>query len=284
MSREREEKTMTQEEIHHFHTLGFLHCKQLLSPEEMRVIADAFDVAMRRARGGAPEPELRQGAHGYSAKRQQVVPFFDYDPDAFYPLLDDERIVNLFSALMGEDFILTLSEGIIHAGGSGWHHDAVAPDGFFSMRAAIYLDALGPENGCLSVIPGSHFREFREALIVTIGKLGVRPEDVPGRYPLCNEPGDVIFMNHKLFHSALSRKPGRRAIHINCVQNTTPEKNGEHFDWLVRFLEGETRHWGRFYSDRLIAIAGPCRQKMLTRAIELGFGNAGPITRLQDLR
>ena len=91
-------------------------------------------------------------------------------------------------------------------------------------------------------------------------------------------------MNHKTYHTALSNKYGRHAIHINCVPNTTPEKNQEHFDWLVGFLAGETRGWGRFYSDRLISTAGPRRQKMLARAIELGFGNTGPITHLQDLR
>lgn len=274
---------MTQEQINHFQTLGFLHCKGLLSPSETAALSSAFGPAMQRARGGAPEPDLRQNEQGYSAVRQQVVPFFDYDPEAFYPLLDNARIVDVFETLMGEDFILTLSEGIIHAGGTRWHHDAVAPEGLFSMRAAIYLDPLGPEDGCLTVIPGSHFREFREALKAAIGNLGVLPEDVPGRHPLCNEPGDVIFMNHKLFHSALSSRRGRRALHINCVQNATPE-NREHFDWLIKFMEGETKGWGRFYSDRLIATAGPRRQKMLARAIQLGFGNTGPVKHLQNLK
>lgn len=109
------------------------------------------------------------------------------------------------------------------------------------------------------------------------------PEDMPGQYPLVNEPGDVLFMNHKVHHAALSDKPWRRTIHINAVQNTTPEKNQEHFDWLTKFLAGETRGWGRFYSDRLIQTAGPRRKKMLDRAIKLGFGNTGPITHLQDL-
>ena len=52
----------------------------------------------------------------------------------------------------------------------------------------------------------------------------------------------------------------------------------------MTFLAGETKGWGRFYSDRLISTAGPRRQKMMERAIELGFGNTGPITQLQDLR
>ena len=275
---------MTEEQIRHFETLGFFLWKQLLSPDEMQVISDAFDASMRKARGGVTSPELQQDEGGNSKKREQIIPFFDYDPDVFYPLLDDERFVNVLETLLGDDFILTVSEGVIHAGGTGWHHDACGPEGFFSMRAAVYLDPLGPEEGCLNVIPGSHFTEFREALVENMGEIGVRPEAIPCRYPLCNQPGDVLFMNHKTFHSSLSDKPGRRAIHINCVQNTTREKNQEHFDWLVGFLGGETKGWGRFYSDRLIDTAGPRRRKMLEGAIELGFGNTGAITHLQDLR
>ena len=267
---------MMQEQIRHFEGFGFLQCKQLLSPKEIQVISDAFDSAMQRARGEAAKPKAGE-------KRQQVVPFFDYDPDVFYPLLDDERIVDIFENLMGDDYIVTLSEGILHTGGTPWHHDTCAPEGFLTMRAAIYLDTLGPDDGCLSVISGSHFKGFREAL-KKIDRMGVRPEDVPGRYPLCNEPGDVIFMNHKTYHAALSDKPGRRAIHINCAQNTTPEKSQEHFDWLIGFLQGETKGWGRFYSDRLIATAGPRRKRMLERACELGFGTTGAITHLQNLR
>ena len=109
---------MTEERIRHFETLGFFLWKQLLSPDEIRVLSDAFDVAMRKARGEEEDPELRQDEGGNSARRQQTIPFFDYDPEAFYPLLDDERFVNVLETLLGDDFILTLSEGVIHAGGT----------------------------------------------------------------------------------------------------------------------------------------------------------------------
>ena len=279
---------MTREQATHFHALGFLQCRELFSAEEMRTLSAAFDAAMSRARGGAPAP-------GAGDKRQQVAPFFDYDPDVFYPLLDDDRLVSAFETLMGEDFIFLQSEGIIHTGGSRWHHDARAPEGFFSMRAAIYLDRLQPGDGCLDVIPGSHFKDFGDALTDArereddgfgdrLTDMGVLPEEVPGRYALRNEPGDVIFMNHKMYHSALTDRSGRRAIHVNCVQNTTPEKNREHCDWLIRTLDISTRQEGRLYSDRLIETAGPRRRRMMARAIELGYGNVGPITHLQDLR
>ena len=268
--------TMTPEQINYFRTFGFFLSRKLLSLEEIELLSRAFDLAMEKARGGALKP-------GPGEKRQQVIPFFDYDPDAFFPLLDDARILDPFEQLLGENFIFTVSEGIIHTGGSAWHHDAYAPEGLFSMRAAIYLDPLGPEDGCLSAIPGSHCREFRDNLVDNKDQLGTAPENMPGQYPLANEPGDVLFMNHKIQHAALSDKPGRRAIHINVVQNATSEKNQEHFDWLVDFMARETKAWGRFYSNRLIRTAGPRRGKMLDNAIARGWGNTGAITQVQDL-
>ena len=268
---------MSPEQIDHFRTFGFLHCKQLLAAGEIEALCSAFDRGMARARQGAPAPKAGE-------KRQQVVPFFDYHPEAFYPLLDDPRIIETFAQLMGEDFILTLSEGILHTSGTGWHHDACAPDGLFSMRAAIYLDALGPDEGCLSVIPGSHFEEFRQAITAHKEAMEERPGDVPGRHPLINEPGDVVFMNHKTYHAAIGDRPGRRALHINAVQNANPQKNQVHYDWLVGFLQGETEGWGRFYSDRLVRTAGPRRRHMLERAMALGFGDTGPVRQLQDLQ
>lgn len=232
------EKEVMAEWVTHFRTFGFLMCKRLFTVEEMNELSDAFDAAMKIARDDAAEPELRQDTRGYSEVRQQVnntiapyIPFVDYAPEVFYPLLDDERIVSIFRNLMGDDFRITVTEGLIHAGGSGWHHDNVTREGYFTMRAALYLDPLGPEDGCLSVIPGSHFTQFREALgtdsdqrsIRAIEKLGTPAEEVPGRYDLVNEPGDVLFMNHMLFHSALSSKSGRRTIHINATQNIPPE-------------------------------------------------------------
>ncbi len=274
---------ITEDEVVHFQTLGFLQCRKLFSPEEIQALSNSFDAAMRRQRGGTPAPELRQDEHGYSTVSQDEIPFFDTDPDAFYPLLEDARILDVFEQLMGSDFIMAAHSAVIYGGGTPWHHDTVAPEGFFSMRAALYLDPLGPEDGCLTVIPGSHFKEFRDALVKTVGnfqrtnQLGIDAGDLPGKYPLVTEPGDVIFMNHKLYHAAFHPKPGRRILRITCSQNTTPDKNQEHYDWLVQYLNGITEGHGTIYSDRLLANGGTRCQEVMARGISLGFGTGNLI-------
>ena len=67
---------MTPEQINYFRTFGFFLSRKLLSLEEIELLSRAFDLAMKKARGGALKP-------GPGEKRQQVIPFFDYDPDAF---------------------------------------------------------------------------------------------------------------------------------------------------------------------------------------------------------
>ena len=61
-------------------------------------------------------------------KDSRSFPSSTTTPLCFYPLLDDARVLDTFEQLLGEDFILTLSEGIVHTGGSGWHHDVYAPE------------------------------------------------------------------------------------------------------------------------------------------------------------
>ena len=84
---------MTREQINYFNTFGFFLSKQLLSRDEMEVLGNAFDAAMEKARGGSPIPQPGE-------KRQQIIPFFDYDPAVFYPLLDDARVLDTFEQLL----------------------------------------------------------------------------------------------------------------------------------------------------------------------------------------
>ncbi len=237
---------MNQALIHHFQTLGFIHCKGFFSPHETRVLSDAFDAAMKAARNGAPPPELGQQRQQVNCLIDPFVPFFGLNPDVFYPLLTDQKFVDIFRHLLGDDFILPATEGILHATDTAWHHDNIAPDGFFTMRAHIYLDHLGSEDGCLNVIPGSHFSAYRQALgrdrdgqiLNAIRSLNMRPENVPGRYPIANEPGDVIFMNHKLFHAALGSKDYRRCIHMNATKAAHTHSEPE----LVEALKTHLHH------------------------------------------
>ena len=99
---------LTDEQVRHFQTFGFLQVRQFLSPTETDTVCAAFDAAMKKQRGGTEKPDLSQDAEGYSAKSQDVIPFFQLDPETFYPLLDDERIVGGLTQLFGPDFVYAM--------------------------------------------------------------------------------------------------------------------------------------------------------------------------------
>lgn len=230
---------MTEEQVNYFGTFGFIQFKDFLEPEEVETLSEAFDEAMLKGRNGAPPPKPNEPRQQINNSIPPHISFFDLNPEVFYPLLVDERFVDVFRNLLGDDFILPISEGILHTAGSDWHHDNVAEPPYFTMRAHIYLDHLGPEDGCLNVIPGSHFSEFREALAENIGGLGVGAKDVPGRFALVNGPRDVIFLNHKTHHSALSDRPYRRCIHINAIKPRHTESVPEQIETLKNSLHAK---------------------------------------------
>ena len=150
------------------------------------------------------------------------------------------------------------------------------------MRAAIYLDPLGPDDGCLSVIAGSHFAPFREALEASVEELGLAPEELPGRHPLVNEPGDVIFMNHKTFHAALGDRPGRRAIHVNAVQNARrtgrSTSSGSPASWAARPKPGAGSTATGWWPPRPAPAADAGSRH------RAGLRHHGRVTHLQELR
>ena len=80
------------EHVAHFETFGYLHLP-LLTPDEVDSVSKGFARGMRTARGGSADPSLAQDEEtGYSTEREQVVPFFDFEPELLYPLLDHEGI------------------------------------------------------------------------------------------------------------------------------------------------------------------------------------------------
>ena len=47
--------------------------------------------------------------------------FIEQDPDVFYPLLDDDRLLNVVDGLLGADSLYIGNGGGLVAGDSAWH-------------------------------------------------------------------------------------------------------------------------------------------------------------------
>ena len=237
---------------HQFETLGFLRLPQLIPSDEMQIYIEAFDATMEKANGGTP--------WAHAPKRQQVVPFYRHNPAVYHRLLDDDRMIEVVEDLVAEDFVFTVSEGLHHYGGTGWHHDDIGPESHTHLKIVLFLEAVRADTGCLSVLPGSQFSAFRERMercrddILPLGK------DVPGTYPIESDPGDAVVFNVKLYHAAFGDN-SRRGIYINFLQKPATADEKDHVIHLYR--KDGARGWP-YYTPELFEDASPRRMRMLS--------------------
>src|SRR2546425_1276696 len=104
---------ITDAQRQHFQTFGYAVFKHVFTPAEVAGYADALERLLRRRRGGADFDGV---------KRQQVCPIIEDEPDVFYPLIADDRLLDLVEGLLGEDALYTGgNDGNLYVGNTRWH-------------------------------------------------------------------------------------------------------------------------------------------------------------------
>ncbi len=206
---------LTEQQLRFFETFGFLKFTGLLQPE-IAAITEAFEEVWTES----------STTHDHQS-RTMIVPFIDRH-ETLCGLLDDPNVVGIASSILGDDFNYITSDGNFFVGGTLWHSDKDASDGHTAIKFALYLDPVGPDSGCLRVIPGSHRYgdEFAEAVHRAVPVVAEsRPEEVWGvggsevpAFPLVSEPGDVVVFDHGTKHSAWGGGDRRRMFTINCEE------------------------------------------------------------------
>jgi hypothetical protein len=244
-----------------FRTFGYVVFKQLFRPGEVEDYGQALERALRRVRGGA-DFNGRQ--------RQEVAPIIEEDPDTFYPLLADDRLMGIVEGLLGEDVLYTGgNDGNLYVGDTRWHVDGGGTFDFDKVKTAFYCDPVSEGKGCLSVIPGSQHLDFCRNLIDAFGRgaYDVWSPDVPGRIPLESTPGDVVAFHHGLWHSSWGGGNHRRMFTFNwCAY---PKVNWQE-TWLSGHVRSVNRRYGKQHiTDRLMAWAPPRLRKKLEKTYEL---------------
>ena len=253
---------LSKEEHQHFDSMGFLVFRQLFSASEMAEIDAAF---MRVISG--PAKEL--GYDGTS--RLSVVPSIEGD-DRLIELFDDDRINDIVDGLLGDDCIYHGSDGNFYVGNTRWHPDGGAPE-YRTIKVAFYLDPVGENSGCLNIIPGSHLDKFHKGIqqAINAGTYDRGSPDLPGRYPLVSEPGDVVVFHHGVWHSSWGGKTGRRMFTINYDANPTTPWQETYLKGLMRAITHKTRKGRRIYTQRMMETADERRMKKLKKLIEWGY-------------
>jgi Phytanoyl-CoA dioxygenase (PhyH) len=179
--------SLTAIDVRGFRTLGFVVLRGFFDPESLAAELEHV-LATGLPRGSAT---LERGDI-----RFQYVPMMTTECPASLSLLD--LLEGLAEALLGCPVIPTRAKGCRYSGNTPWHVDSGLD--LPSLGFAAYLEPLGPDNGALRVIPGSHQPAFSDALL-KMGAPGMPALALPSHIIL-SEPGDLIAFDEHLYHAS----------------------------------------------------------------------------------
>jgi len=168
-----------------FRTFGFGVLRQFFDPNPLlaefdRVINDGVVWNVPR-RGGI---------------RFEYVPMMTAATPVSLSLLD--RVETVAANLLGGSVLPTRAKAVRYSGESPWHSDSTSP--LESIGFLAYLETLGAQDGALRVLPGSHHRDFGDALR-RLEVEGAAAPSFPG-HVVASEPGDVILIDEHVFHAS----------------------------------------------------------------------------------
>ena len=204
---------LTEQQLIHFQTFGFVILRGLFGPDELRTINAEFESAMESEFRHAPF----DGTH-----RHRLMTMGSRTP-FFTSLLEDPRFCGVAEQLYGEDVLGCISNINRYIGGdTGWHPDTHSLH-HYGVKFAHYLQPIGAESGALRVIPGSHKQPLHDELRQNMDKSELSIPDVPA-YACESEPGDVVAFDLRCWHASWGGSNDRHMC-VLCYYNNpkTPE-------------------------------------------------------------
>ena len=250
---------LTQQQLSHFQTFGFLIFRQLLSPEEVAQFSREFNTALDAwIDGGRHDRKERH----YASLMEETSPFIA-------SLADDPRFVDVSEQLLGKDLLCIAVDGNYMVGDTQWHPDTGSLD-YAAVKFCIYSDPLDASNGALRVIPGSHQEPFHSQISQgPQSAFGVRPDEVPA-YAFESQPGDVIVFNAGLWHSAFGGGNHRRqGVVVYYEDPDTPETTAHVQNQMRLNHEFYASVGRRMYGDHWRSVDEPRHQRWIRRLAEM---------------
>ena len=189
---------LSEGQIAHFHTFGFLVVRQAFSRGEVEELIQETDAAYEKK----PDGDTAE------AEWMWASDFIEERP-ALMKLVEDDRIYLSMKELLGEDFIWIGSEGMWgidpKLADHTWHFDGHKTSrnlDYTRTKVMLYLDPQQKDSGALRVIPGSHRDPFHPAPIPLQDAhhggdplcFGVEGPQVPS-CAVETEPGDIVIFN-----------------------------------------------------------------------------------------
>lgn len=247
---------LSTKQIEQFHRDGYLRGGRILNEDQVETLRAELERVIRdRENPDTPQPVL---CHNMSRDSStfiwQVVNIWQAS-SAYRELISHPVVCEEIAQLTGSPTLRIWHDQIQYkptstGGVNMWHQDAplwpiLAP--MTEVTAWIALDDVDPENGCMSMAPGSHRWGNRMDFLRTLSSFDALPEVFEGREVTVRtcpvRKGEVHFHHALTWHGSPANRSGRprRAIALHFMNEETRfVASGEHvMKKFVQVQDGE---------------------------------------------
>jgi ectoine hydroxylase-related dioxygenase (phytanoyl-CoA dioxygenase family) len=264
---------LSQEQIQEFKTNGYLRGGRVLTDEQVEVLREDVARVIRDRDANTPQPVMIKNLTGNDATPVwQIVNIWEAS-EPFRQLIHNPIINEEMAQLTGASALRIWHDQIQYkpaetGGVNMWHQDAplwptLAP--MTEVSAWVALDDVGVDNGCMSMVPGSHLWGNNIDFLNTFKNYTDMPTEFEGRKievrPCPVRKGEVHYHHALTWHGSHANTSGRprRAIALHYMtEETCFVASGEHV--MKKFIhvgDGETVQGEHFplvwQKDRVLA-------------------------------
>jgi len=219
---------LNQQQIESYHRDGYLAVRQVLPPNQLRRLRDTVDELVEESRELSATNEVfdLEPDHSYDNPRLRRISHPVVVRPVFWEAATSKPVLDCVAGLIGDNLKFHHSKLNMKTGGGGtkvgWHQDFVFfPHTNFDLLACgLALDPSTVENGCLTVIPGSHklhLRDHRDGEREFVGSIteSIGQADLDKAVNIELEPGDMSIHHVAIVHgSQKNESPDPRRLFI----------------------------------------------------------------------
>ncbi len=226
---------LTADQIAQFHRDGFLLGPRILKDRDIQILNEnVLHVIENRNHPRSPQPLLLRNLASDHAPVWQIVNIHEVTP-GFGWLVGNRTIAQHLSQLIPAHPIRLFHDQIQYkpaatGGVNMWHQDLPywpILKGGTQVTAWIALDDADEENGCMSMVPGSHRWGDQISFLESVAHFDAMPREFQG-HPLqvkpCPVPAGHVHYHHSLtWHGSPANTSGRprRAVALHFISADT---------------------------------------------------------------
>ncbi|HIB86266.1 TPA: hypothetical protein EYO57_03495 [Candidatus Poribacteria bacterium] len=256
---------LCEDQLQFFATFGYIVLQQLLTPEDLEILAAEIDQGLDVQ---FPHKPFDGSQRQWSRMTDETTPFSA-------SLMEDVRFLTPAQQICGEDVLGIGIDANHYVGDTGWHSDTGNPQQI-AVKYIFYLDPVTAKTGALRVIPGSHLLQETERRIFAKGIQNTPLQEVPCQ-TINTNPGDVIAFDVRTWHASYGGSQNRRACNLDYFQNPKASDDIELLLQLGRSHAGSINHFDtkRKFNYSKNWLKNPhqsqIRQRWIDRFHEIGY-------------